>query len=172
MTQGVGRAARRWSKIEKWVWALIRAIDIPRILRSGKAVSGGAVVESRSAAILFNRNPRDRMDLHPLSVKSILHVDPNDPNVRAYRRNADLVLIVAACRLGISLSHRKFADDLEYQVPSLVAIISDIQQVLVRGPELSPSRWQLRITASKGMSTATSSAAALSTTANPIPIFM
>jgi hypothetical protein len=39
----------RWSNIER-VWALIRAIDIPRNFRSGKAVSGGAVVESRRVA--------------------------------------------------------------------------------------------------------------------------
>jgi hypothetical protein len=41
--------ARR-SDIEKWVWALIRAIDIPRIFRSGNTVSGKAVVESRRVA--------------------------------------------------------------------------------------------------------------------------
>jgi hypothetical protein len=40
----------RWSNIEKWVWALIRAIDIPRIFRAGNVVSGGAVVESRRVA--------------------------------------------------------------------------------------------------------------------------
>jgi hypothetical protein len=40
----------RRSNIEKWVWALIRAIDIPRIFRSGNTVSGRAVVESRRVA--------------------------------------------------------------------------------------------------------------------------
>jgi hypothetical protein len=34
--------------LRKWDWALIRAIDIPRIFRTGKAFSGGAVVESVS----------------------------------------------------------------------------------------------------------------------------
>jgi hypothetical protein len=60
MNLGVGRAARaRWSNIEKWVWAIIRAIDIPPIFRTGKAVSGGAVVESRRVGWLTKRGTVD-----------------------------------------------------------------------------------------------------------------
>jgi hypothetical protein len=56
------------------------------------------------------------MNLHPLSVKRILYIDSDNADVRSHGRNRDLVLIVAARCLGISLSHRKFADNLEYQV--------------------------------------------------------
>ncbi len=45
----------RWSNIEKWVWALIQAIDIPRISRSGKAVSGGAVGAVRDFGAVHQR---------------------------------------------------------------------------------------------------------------------
>ena len=54
----------RWSNIEEWVWALIRAIDIPQIFWSGKAVGGGAVVESRRVAGWLTKRGTVRPKLH------------------------------------------------------------------------------------------------------------
>jgi hypothetical protein len=60
----LGVLPARWCNIEKRVWALIRAIDISRIFRSGKAVSGGAVVESRRVAGITHETRRCRLKLH------------------------------------------------------------------------------------------------------------
>ena len=79
------------------------------------------------------------MNFHPLGMKSILHVDSNDANVRAQGRKVDLVLVVGTCLHSICLSYRILADDFEYQVSALVAVVSRIQETLVCGVHFKPA---------------------------------
>jgi hypothetical protein len=81
----------------------------------------------------------DGMNLHPLGMKSILHVDTNHANVRAQGRKVDLVLVVGASLRSICLSYRILADDFEYQVSALVAVVSRIQKTLVCGVDFKPA---------------------------------
>ena len=64
-----------WTNVEKWVWVLIGAIDIPRIFGSGKAVSGGVVVESRRVAD-GSRNVA-RVKLHNSQIVGYSDTDPS-----------------------------------------------------------------------------------------------
>jgi len=79
------------------------------------------------------------MNLHPLGMKGVLYVNSYNANMRAYRRKVYLVLVVATCRLGVCLSHRKLADDFEYQVSALSVVIAGVQQILKLGVHFEPT---------------------------------
>jgi hypothetical protein len=79
------------------------------------------------------------MNFHPMRVKSVLHIGSHYANMRAHRRELDLILVSLARRLGIRLSHREPAYDFEHQVATLITNISGVQEILKLGIDVEPS---------------------------------
>src|SRR5579864_4295261 len=77
---------------------------------------------------------RYRMNLHPLFVIHILNVASYDAHMRSHRRNPNCVVIRWGTRWnGVCLRYGEFADDLEHQIPALIADVSRIQEILEFG---------------------------------------
>src|SRR5260370_5486365 len=70
------------------------------------------------------------MDLHPLAMEGVLHVDSENANVRTHRWKLHIVRVICARGLGVGLRYRKSAYDFEYQIAALVFLISGVQQIL------------------------------------------
>src|SRR5260370_2245105 len=70
------------------------------------------------------------MDLHPLAMEGVLHVDSENANVRTHRRKVHNVRVMCAGGLGVGLRYRKSAYDFQYQIRRLVFLNSGVQQIL------------------------------------------
>ena len=73
------------------------------------------------------RNSRNRMNLHPLRVESVLDQCPNYLNVRADRRQRDMIHIVCTRRFGVLLVNRESTYNLKNQIPSFIAYVPGVQ---------------------------------------------
>jgi hypothetical protein len=69
---------------------------------------------NHSAHLRNNGDVRHRMNLIPLTVKSILHKSADNADVRTYGRQHNLVCVSLACCLSIRLRYRKSADNLKH----------------------------------------------------------
>ena len=69
----------------------------------------------KNLALVNHCDACDRMNFHPLGVIRVLHIGPHDANAGSHRRNLHWTVISeGAGYLGVLLSYRELADDLEY----------------------------------------------------------
>ena len=103
------------------------------------ANKGLRTIRSHMGTALRNdRNARDRMYLHPFSVKRILNQRSDDSDMRSYSGDIYLIRKSLAPRLRVSLLNWEFANQFEYQIAVLGAQISRIKQVLELGVQFEP----------------------------------
>jgi hypothetical protein len=80
------------------------------------------------------------MDLHPLGMVRVLHICSHDAHVGPYRWNLDRAVVGLGTRcLSVRLSHVEFTDDLEHQIPALIAHVSGIQEIRELSVHVEPS---------------------------------
>src|SRR5580704_14705095 len=88
-----------------------------------------AVVDGMTSPLSLweHRDSRDRMNLHPLCMETVLDQSANYLDVRTHRRQRHLIGVVGTRRFGVLLSNRKSAYNLENQIPSFIADVPGVQ---------------------------------------------
>src|SRR5713101_266520 len=81
----------------------------------------------------------NRMNLDPLTMESVLHQGPHNPNVGAHSGERDLILIIGARSHSVRrLTDVKPTHDFEHQIAAFMVRVSGVQEILKFGIHLEP----------------------------------